>query len=374
MYNRREHPLCSLCGYEICTLSGISLSVQPFNWDPQQWLSNAVALKGPKHLNDDLEPCSKPEELLTWHTATGPHRTYTYGVMTLVPSGEIIHPHMNISADTSSGIAYWYLGFHNACANIARQFIQLSPTSQLDSFFDIWTTLNARYLKGPKGHGGWDHASSVPRKTPRGTYIWSQEIAYYLPHWTSEDSEEWYSSPPASTSSRLFQERLDSLPQELKDKIISHLGCGLVTEVSNHLLPQSYWKQLLVQIPFLWDLDADKVQQFPDIPGKEWDWERLVRQLMTGPTDSTIVSQEKSWDGARTKVWSYKRAGLDVPLGLTNRRRIWQILDDMDPKELDVLDDPLFWIYDSDFDEFVTATGQEGFDMHDYFHVPDGPW
>lgn len=33
-------------------------------------------------------------------------------------------------------------------------------------------------------------------------------------------------------------------------------------------------------------------------------------------------------------TWSYKKLGLDVPSGLNNRRRIWQIVEDMYPNDV----------------------------------------
>ena len=66
--------------------------------------------------------------------------------------------------------------------------------------------------------------------------------------------------------------------------------------------------------------------------------------------------------------WEYKDVGLDVPDGFTNRRRVWQILEDMDPKETDgladddiVLDD---WIRNG-MDDF------NGYNLSD-FEVLDG--
>ncbi|KAJ4197076.1 hypothetical protein NW767_009321 [Fusarium falciforme] len=34
------------------------------------------------------------------------------------------------------------------------------------------------------------------------------------------------------------------------------------------------------------------------------------------------------------RAWNHGEVGLDVPPGFTNRRRIWQLLEDMDPDEV----------------------------------------
>jgi hypothetical protein len=45
--------------------------------------------------------------------------------------------------------------------------------------------------------------------------------------------------------------------------------------------------------------------------------------------------------GFRAEAWSYGRVGLgDPPKGLNNRRRIWQILEDMYPNDVGLRHDP----------------------------------
>ena len=104
--------------------------------------------------------------------------------------------------------------------------------------------------------------------------------------------------------------------------------------------PWTVYSQVLVgRIPLsdhtvLGDLDVGEVERFPDSPpdpDKEWDWEQLVRRLMARP----IQVDPPPLDYLMPTPWNYGKAGLELPQGLTNRRRIWQIVDDMDPKELD---------------------------------------
>ncbi|KAJ4009296.1 hypothetical protein NW752_009596 [Fusarium irregulare] len=81
-------------------------------------------------------------------------------------------------------------------------------------------------------------------------------------------------------------------------------------------------------------MNVGEVERFPDSPpdpDKKWDWEQLVRRLMACP----IKVDPPPLSYLTPAPWDYGKAGLELPQGLTNRRRIWQIVDDMDPKELD---------------------------------------
>lgn len=126
-----------------------------------------------------------------------------------------------------------------------------------------------------------------------------------------------------------LQTSLNNLPQELRDRIISLLLEGTIGLVCTRLLPQSHWKQLFLRIPFLWDLDKSLVSEFQDKDGKEWDWERLFRQVMARVQPVVIPEQ------GDMRAWNYDQVGLHVPPGFINRRRIWQLLEDMDPDEVE---------------------------------------
>jgi hypothetical protein len=92
------------------------------------------------------------------------------------------------------------------------------------------------------------------------------------------------------------------------------------------------WKQVFFQIPFLWDVDAQVVY---DLTGKEttgtetWNWEKISRQVMSPPQISPRESEEDN-----NLCWSHDKVGLRVPGGFTNRRRIWQILEEMYPNDV----------------------------------------
>ncbi|EEU35077.1 uncharacterized protein NECHADRAFT_28984, partial [Fusarium vanettenii 77-13-4] len=135
---------------------------------------------------------------------------------------------------------------------------------------------------------------------------------------------EAHTSRPSS-----LQTSLESLPQELQDRIMSLLREGTNGLDCTRLLPQSCWKHLFLRIPFLWDLDKTLVSEFKDKDGKEWDWERLFRQLMARVEPPTYP------ENSDIKAWDHGEVGLDVPPGFTNRRRIWQLLENMDPNEVE---------------------------------------
>lgn len=92
------------------------------------------------------------------------------------------------------------------------------------------------------------------------------------------------------------------------------------------MIPQSYWKDLFLRIPFLWDIDTQTVNDRASL--LEWNWEKLTRQLMC---PVTMTDEE---DKSNPVAWNYKHVGLSVPSGLNNRRRIWQILEDMYPHDV----------------------------------------
>lgn len=95
-------------------------------------------------------------------------------------------------------------------------------------------------------------------------------------------------------------------------------------------MPQTYWEQALLSIPFLWDLEIrlidEKTSQHRT--NTEWNWEKMARQIMS----RVEMVDETDYDNPHT--WSYAKVGLDVPSGLHNRRRIWQIIEDMYPNDV----------------------------------------
>lgn len=134
---------------------------------------------------------------------------------------------------------------------------------------------------------------------------------------------------PTANSVPKLRNKFRPLPQELQDQITSYLTDQPLALGCNYVLSQSCWKKAFISIPFLWDLDAALVSKksLQHSKGAEWDWEKLTRQLMNR-VDVVIEA------GKGPITWSYKKLGLDVPSGLNNRRRIWQIVEDMYPNDV----------------------------------------
>ncbi|KAF0639445.1 hypothetical protein FPSE5266_10572 [Fusarium pseudograminearum] len=140
-------------------------------------------------------------------------------------------------------------------------------------------------------------------------------------------------SPGPESSGPGESELLTCLPQEVLDEITDYFRCGTepVGSQPTYLLPQHFWKQFIVKIPFLWDLEVRRFQQFTDWSvdsNMEWDWELLFRQLMERPV--AVSTNDNTQEAKSFEFWDYRQTGLEAPPGLTNRRRIWQIFNDMD--------------------------------------------
>ncbi|RSL48521.1 hypothetical protein CEP54_012878 [Fusarium duplospermum] len=337
-----EFPRCVICGYEM--YGRPRYEDGPIAWEPSLWQKTVIALRGPHEqccIQRQVDPLG---EKVTEHAASPCHGQL--GHLKLYHSGRVVHLH---KSDDSAGLR-WYLGVHEACLTIASLVMRTSPTSHLRSLRDLWVTLDRRYevtiriLEGP----GFFHflpLIPLPQRVDEARRRWGD---YYIPDYHPGSYHNWWLDDPLvipDLTSRLLsnlqlvepyktrpsslQTNLESLPQELQDRIISLLRVETIGLDCTRLLLQSYWKQLFLQIPFLWDLDKSLVSEYKDKDGKVWDWERLFRQVMTRVQPLTYP------ENGDIRAWRYDEVGLDVPPGFTNRRRIWQLLEDMDPDEVE---------------------------------------
>ncbi|KAI1407359.1 hypothetical protein F5Y13DRAFT_206389 [Hypoxylon sp. FL1857] len=156
---------------------------------------------------------------------------------------------------------------------------------------------------------------------------------------------------PLDREAEAFRGRLNSLPAELSDAICAEISSPRdLPRITTRILPQSFWKNLLkarTALPWLWDIDLDLIdtkaaEPCPGGSDFEWNWELLVRQLSRG-VDFGIRA-----DGPRPPHYRYDRFSetnrstewfrtctgysddlAHVPAGLHNRRRIWQLLEEM---------------------------------------------
>lgn len=124
---------------------------------------------------------------------------------------------------------------------------------------------------------------------------------------------------PPSDVEKDFQTRFQQLPPELRAKIVSFMfrPDGLPSACTR-LLGPSAWRDILLEpkfLPFLWDLDVKLVIAYDETErrqGHVLDWEGLVRKLSLKPS----LGNKDYWT-------------LDIPGGLRNRRRIWQLVEEM---------------------------------------------
>ncbi|KAM0408987.1 hypothetical protein ACHAPD_011149 [Fusarium lateritium] len=164
---------------------------------------------------------------------------------------------------------------------------------------------------------------------------WSQEWWNHnpldIPHLTEALVSNLERVEPSSTHKQ-FNTSLNNLPPEIEETITSFLIEGCISLECTYLMPQSRWKDIIFQIPFLRDLEKDIIEakEQEAVSGSfEWNWEKLVRQVLSEVP--IFVSND---DDELENPWSYQTFGLTVPMGFTNRRRIWQILVDMYPNDV----------------------------------------
>jgi len=119
---------------------------------------------------------------------------------------------------------------------------------------------------------------------------------------------------------------MEATPNEISDHIRSFMQGSLPLECT-YLMPQSQWAEVFFRIPFLWDLDMETIRKKTGSKEdlEKWNWEKLTRQIM-----SPVPAMADAGDD--DDAWDLSEVGLDdIPGGLTNRRRIWQVLEEMRP-------------------------------------------
>lgn len=144
-----------------------------------------------------------------------------------------------------------------------------------------------------------------------------------------------------------FRYRLESLPYDILHGIFDAMGSLRNLEVvTTSLMPQNMWKDLLKRaptspdlLPWLWDLDIDLIEAKDaeaSSNGKEWNWELLTRQLSQGvdfgilPDIAPDMNPDADWTESTMTCNGYHDFFSNrVPVGLHNRRRIWQLLEEM---------------------------------------------
>ncbi|RGP80267.1 hypothetical protein FLONG3_1568 [Fusarium longipes] len=263
-------------------------------------------------------------------------------------------------------IAIWVLGlaFYKAHAVAIKGPQSLNKNLEASSHPDeLFIQHTATGWHPYEGH--WGDLTLLPSKE-----IWKHD-PLHIPDLTARLLKNLRCRSTAKSIERSrFQNNFASLPRELLDTIIEYLRYEPIGLQPTYLLSQSFWKQIFIKTPFLWDLDMQKIHQFSDPlteSDKEWDWEYLARQVLTHPALEPRPRLDKDFT-----IWDYSQVGLDAPLGFTNRRRIWQILDDRDRNvfgdgdETDLSDEEL----DSSMAHIVTG----GLKWDDLPPMTDSDW
>ncbi|KAI3317004.1 hypothetical protein HD806DRAFT_516051 [Xylariaceae sp. AK1471] len=160
-------------------------------------------------------------------------------------------------------------------------------------------------------------------------------------------------SEVADPEARKLQSRLVNLPEDVFRIVLLHLrSCEELPRTPTYTLPQSFWKNELILgtggiLPYLWDIEPEKVlakaaQSCPGESYGEWNWELLVRKLSRrvdgGARPELLefldhydqhINTQGVYDDDRWGYSGYHNDLKHVPKGLHNRRRIWQLLEEM---------------------------------------------
>ncbi|RSM03773.1 hypothetical protein CEP52_007187 [Fusarium oligoseptatum] len=275
----------------------------------------------------------------------------------LFPDGRRVYPHLIALPEQSDAASAQpapfglFVGMHPACEDLVNRVMETSSNSRIHSLGDLWMTLERRCARRELRDGGTRQTPSFnyPPNIPTSQageevqfsidrYFWNHN-PINIPDLTTQllsnlEPISRVTTPiPLSTSTQEFKSCLAALPAEIQNELVPWFQMGSISVDCNYMMPQSLWKQIFFQIPFLWDLDTEQVlNRTCSEPSEteEWNWEKITRQVLSPaqPSDRGYEGDEKGY------LWSHETVGLHVPPGFTNRRRIWQILEEMWPNDV----------------------------------------
>ena len=127
---------------------------------------------------------------------------------------------------------------------------------------------------------------------------------------------------------------MEGLPREILDMICSYVLASDIMALhrtSQNLfekvpLNNAFWRTRLddgTLLPYIWDLDTKSIEERHlesnlTSNGTNWDWRGIAKILATGNFPASPQGQELD----------------DVPLGLWNRSRIWNIVQEAFEKQI----------------------------------------
>ncbi|CAG2011579.1 unnamed protein product [Fusarium graminearum] len=264
-----------------------------------------------------------------------------------------------------------YIAIHPACENMANRFMKTSSNAKIHSLGDLWLVLERRCICHIWAESSNDWADGESRFIPEiphaETGVRSLD-GYYVPRScllrTGDEWEGWVSflfcaelekhgligsqwdEDPFDildltadlmtnlerlepTPNSMFRNLFELLPNEIKNHVCSYLQDEELSLDCTYLMPQFMWAGMFFRIAFLWDLDVKVVYKktgSSKVDLEKWNWEKLTRQVM-----SRAESSLNAKSGVKESAWDYSKVELHVPGGLANRRRIWQVLEEMLP-------------------------------------------
>ncbi|CAG7565638.1 unnamed protein product [Fusarium equiseti] len=346
---------------------GYPEGLDPTTWTAFNWREDHILLCGPTWPDHVKAPPSmrNPDEIdetVTVHEAhvSGPAlATILTGLRVFMQTEYIFG---------QSPRAYrprLYLPVHAACYAMARKAMA-APGSRITSLGDLWITLERR-CKEAISYGqtpgfcipanpnnrpgepielGLGHYYIPPQVMCPRTFSlrtcgggWWTYNPLKIPYLTKSLMSTLERAESPSTDEG-FSNRFGSLPPEIRNIITEDLIACILTEGSSslgctYLIPQYCWKQALIQIPFLWDLENEIVERKDQEATTglfEWNWEKLARKMLA---EFPIFREGEDFCSRL-----YGQSDLDTfdlpidPPALANRRRIWQILTDMYPNDV----------------------------------------
>lgn len=359
-----DFPLCTICGvrlYECSDLEEPLFAQGPSPWYPDIWKTSAVVISGPRWPSYSKGPVA--DDSVRRYVASP---SWDPGAVSIKPGGPTVFTqfsyapgsHDNFNPTTES---HWYFGIHSACEDIANVVMRTSREARIRSIRDLWMTLDQRCTKTDSEHRFFiPFLPNIPENGPgepinlslRRYYIprdsipgdqadfddlyqWWEEDPLFIPDLTARLLSNLEQCKPTDDTCLQSRDKFENLPQEIKDNILAELLNQPLALDCNYSIPQRHWKQAFHDIPFLWDLDKDILNdkiRGAESAGTEWDWEKITRQLMT---PVIVVGGTSQFN---PEPWNYDQVGLAVPHGLNNRRRIWQILEEMYPNDVGLED------------------------------------
>ncbi|KAI9157901.1 hypothetical protein HJFPF1_05885 [Paramyrothecium foliicola] len=265
-----------------------------------------------------------------------------------------------------------YLPLHTSCLELAERAMKTSPTMYINDLRGFFLALRWRHgISREPYRGQWFQPNYTlflkdwylehlfgpscyirdtneqllqrwpgPSKTG-GEFNMQYAYAYdplRIPNLTDtllSNLEESLCDSCVSKQDIFLRHGIETLPTEILDQIVAYLRPSRNFDPSRRgALPQTFWKEELLLganglLPWLWDLDVSKIREKAETPCPsgdkfEWNWELLVRQLTRGVFLDRSTTQASSW--MSTAYQTNLRA---FPPGLYNRRRIWQLLEEM---------------------------------------------